>query len=879
MATNFVRRCVEALVAFLVLVAIMPGAGLWGSTSAGAAPAASAVPPLSTTGQRAFSDLARCINSKKSLNVLYLIDETGSLLQTDPTNSRAGIIASSLENLSSFKGVKVSYAVGYFATSFDLYQNWTTVDPNTIQSQAQNIAAQTAKRTSGQWTDWQAGLQGAYDVISKVSSLNTCQAIIWFTDGGEQLGSGPNQTGWGPAPNSADVQSLNALCHSLLPAIRASNISVFGILLKSSAAPPSSFWTWMQPLVEGTSPISPESCGAPIPISQPAGALLIAHDPISLVFQFLILNGRVHNGNEVPLGPGDPSAFTIDPGIAKFEILTTSQAWQLVNPAGITLSESSPYLQVVQESGVSEIQVPVTSSGIGTWHFKFTAGASNVLLEYSGLSINVSPTTLVSGQAGKVTGQVLNASGAAANMSLYSKYQLTATQVAPNGQSEILGAQSLSPNGSFTIPSFKPFDGLSSVELRLSLLVTTRSGKTLQPISYDDPMAVTLPSNYPSVAEQPVVLSDLVGKQGVARGTIELVGPEHGSGQACFSSAPNLGVLIDSDVVQRVATYHWQVAGLGKYECVSVATGQKINLAVQVNNSVEANGNVVATLPITFKSSESPNRDYPLAVEVAFKSSVATVGTGYIFLVLLLLGLLLPIVLMLVLNFLLTKIAFGRDLQRAVFPAELSHNKLNISDKGTGEEFQFLPDMSDRRWYVDADAGKLSVRVPLFPLNPPTFEVAAQSGYLDFTAVDGVKHSKKMARGTIAPFNGFMKDFWVLRVAEGDLMNDVIPGVLVVYRKGLASGSSDSTRSLSTIAEKSSTLWSFVEKARTQSGDAAGKRNKRKNNNEVSSTEPAVREAADITSPPVPSAPSSTPPPPPPPPLLPPPPPPPPPRF
>jgi hypothetical protein len=51
---------------------------------------------------RAFEDLTRCISTKKVLDVYYLIDQSGSLKQTDKNDDRADILASSLSALGDF---------------------------------------------------------------------------------------------------------------------------------------------------------------------------------------------------------------------------------------------------------------------------------------------------------------------------------------------------------------------------------------------------------------------------------------------------------------------------------------------------------------------------------------------------------------------------------------------------------------------------------------------------------------------------------------------------------------------------------------------------------------------------------------------------------
>jgi hypothetical protein len=84
----------------------------------------------------AFEDLSRCLQSQgkaKVLDVFYLIDESGSLQDTDPDGARADILSSSLQQLASFRNdVTVNYSVGFFAHQYGVWQAWRTVNKGGI---------------------------------------------------------------------------------------------------------------------------------------------------------------------------------------------------------------------------------------------------------------------------------------------------------------------------------------------------------------------------------------------------------------------------------------------------------------------------------------------------------------------------------------------------------------------------------------------------------------------------------------------------------------------------------------------------------------------------------------------------------------------------
>ena len=85
------KKFLTSLISLLLLTSVI---GL----SPMSLPSASAV----STVDGAFEDLGRCLQSQgknKVLDVFYLIDESGSLQDTDPKNARADILSSSLQQL------------------------------------------------------------------------------------------------------------------------------------------------------------------------------------------------------------------------------------------------------------------------------------------------------------------------------------------------------------------------------------------------------------------------------------------------------------------------------------------------------------------------------------------------------------------------------------------------------------------------------------------------------------------------------------------------------------------------------------------------------------------------------------------------------------
>ena len=153
------KKFLTSLISLLLLTSVI---GL----SPMSLPSASAV----STVDGAFEDLGRCLQSQgknKVLDVFYLIDESGSLQDTDPKNARADILSSSLQQLASFKNdVTVNYSVGFFAHKYGVWQSWRTVNKGGIVPEAARLNAEVRKRNKGKLTDWLQGINGAIDELN-----------------------------------------------------------------------------------------------------------------------------------------------------------------------------------------------------------------------------------------------------------------------------------------------------------------------------------------------------------------------------------------------------------------------------------------------------------------------------------------------------------------------------------------------------------------------------------------------------------------------------------------------------------------------------------------------------------------------------------------
>jgi hypothetical protein len=767
---------------------------------------ASSPTQLSTDGKRAFDDLVRCLNSNGSLDVFYLIDESASLKNTDSENKRAEILKSSLIQLSSLReGLKVEYAVGFFSDGYKTWKKWSKVDPNSIESAAVDLERKVRESNKGQSTNWQLGIENAAaELSSQKKKSNACQALIWLTDGGLDLSTGA--PGAKPVQaNPKNIEAFNSLCNNISNSLRQAKVTVLGVLLKSQsdlAKQPADVKSNMDqamalllPIVEGTGAINlgtqqKISCGRyPIPANYAAGALLIAEDPVALAFQFLKVGAYTAGGTLGELSGGNPANFLIEEGIARFRIITTSASWKLTSPQG-KLIQNGADATVIQSAGATQITVAVKPSMYGKWIFAFEDNASSELVLFSGLDLKLDAGELIAGVGGKVSGEVVSEfSGQPVNLKSYSSAKVSVEEVLANGTTNPDRIAVLTGN-TFKLEDFTVSPNQGQIELRVTLRVSTKSGIALAPVSVSRILDVRLPNNYPSLENSPIAFdTPMSGSKGSAEGTAIFKGPKSGSGKVCIVDSPS-GF---NDVVDRSATYKWsKPAGLDSAGCLILSQEETKRVDFTIGNSVPADALVQAELPVIYYSDTELGKQFTLNAPIEFQTLSPKKGEGLIRALLIFLGIAFPLALIYLLTWLTTKIALGRNVQRASWPIKIDSLKGIQSTDGAAlipkaEDYKYIPDKPDARRYSEA-IGDLRAKVSKLVFPPPWFEMQAREGarIITMVATPGGMRSR-FDSGSIAPIPGNIDSVWAIEILDKDLLalgaNTSITGNLVIYKR------------------------------------------------------------------------------------------------
>lgn len=262
MTSSSHRRAWRALV-LLLAGAVVAVAVLSPSSSAQAMPPRMAVASSSTVS--AFSSFAGCVAAQGAGDLLVLMDESGTIGQTDPSGARITAMRYLLDSLAARAEDdrwRLSVAMAGFAENYAPLAGWSPLTPQSVSGLKQRLGA-FADRNDGIDTDYWTALDGAQRALrerarARRAAARPCQAVVVLTDG--ELDVDPRRTSSDRAkyglrkPYAPDVKltdesqavkvkqlAQTSLCRNggLADQLRANNIRTFAIGLSSPSQKPS----------------------------------------------------------------------------------------------------------------------------------------------------------------------------------------------------------------------------------------------------------------------------------------------------------------------------------------------------------------------------------------------------------------------------------------------------------------------------------------------------------------------------------------------------------------------------------------------------------------------------------------------------------------
>lgn len=617
---------------------------------------------ISSAGRAALADVAQCLASNPNLVAELVVDESGSLQDTDPKNKRAEILASVVRSFGQFAGQKlvgkprrVDLAVSLFAEDYTRLVPWTTLDRASTDRIADKLRSELPGANRGQLTNHPKALAGARRDLANganrfAAEVPPCKVMFMFTDGELNV--------YGTRAVSENEQAGADMCRvrGVVDGLRSDDVFIGTVLLfdRSQGAPNAQQARGFERLrATGEGLGAGLTCGTvPIPKSYQAGAYFEGGvDALAGLFGAALARGA--GGTQVP-ATGSPTNLRVDAGVRSFRIVARA-------PGGFTLAapNGSGTIQIQQGQGGSQIagvdaavtwtdstatiDVPIAGpQGQGVWTFTRQGVNDDFgFFLFSGLQIQLDDGELVADESVTLNGRVVDQSGSPAPLSVYGVKQLFVKSLDANGNG-IDVPFTLNDDGTFT-GSFTPRSDSTSTTFDVTLKLTTvpsqpgTAGLDLDPVVRQFVQPVRLGTVFPQIAPATLTLSTLQGKDDTSRGSLTLTGSPDGPTRICLGDA----VLSELDNPQQFV-----IDGDG--QCVDLAANETKSIEITARNSAESvDAQVKGQIPLKVTGAatpvaSAPSRDVALPLSFLSVRPIDQVKRGIEFFLLLLAGLLIP---------------------------------------------------------------------------------------------------------------------------------------------------------------------------------------------------------------------------------------------
>ena len=276
---TWIRNCAAVVAAALLLIVCAP-------------------PGVALTGETGVDRFGGCLAAHKSGQLLLMIDESGSLKETDPQDNRvtaAKYLAQQLTQFSADSGITLEVALAGFSEDYRQVLDWTKLDPANLPAVEAGIDG-FKDRDTGQDTDYLVALDGARSTLAqapKPAEGQRCQALAWFTDGKLDFNQRDASKPYAPEQNLNSQAGIDAtvraaqdsICRDrgLADQLRSSDIVTFGIGLAPKPEQGADF-DLLKAIVTGEPTGAVSSCGA---IRNPTpGDFYLAQNIDDLLFAF-----------------------------------------------------------------------------------------------------------------------------------------------------------------------------------------------------------------------------------------------------------------------------------------------------------------------------------------------------------------------------------------------------------------------------------------------------------------------------------------------------------------------------------------------------------------------------------------------------------------
>ncbi|PBA57189.1 hypothetical protein CKJ57_22460 [Mycobacterium intracellulare subsp. chimaera] len=633
----------------------------------------------------AVSRYGGCLASQKAGDLLILVDESGSLKDTDAHAARvdaAKYLVKTLGNYADRTNSKLDVAIAGFSDGYTIRQYWAPLTSATVDSVGSQLQT-LAQRNSGADTDYWLALDGARQTLGDHAqgNPNRCQAIAWFSDGKIDFSQRPGGRPYAPGVDlgtQAGVDEMvrratESICRpgGLADQLRSAHIVMLGVGLGDTG----SDFDVMSAIATGVG-TNGTACGA---IKDPKpGAFFRVSNIDQMLFAFDALNPTPRTEDSKPVCRDkvcqearhnfvlDRSVKSVNilgsggmPGIMPYLISPSGQQLQLPKKDGkVDASiDGMPVSYQWQSESAQTISMRGADSPrwAGQWAVVYvdTTGQHPDAVSHVAIHIttdifpalkNDPGTSWHAGQAvrgvtfGLVDGQGNpvdpNSLAGEATMSAV----LEADGTAPIPLIDSTGKAGIGKPVDVDLGKVKP----GPATVRMSLVITTAPapgrnggpsipGTTLSPQQVDTPVQILPKVGLPTPGER-IDFGTVQGTKG-ATARLDVVGP----GCIWMNKDDRPSVAAEPDSVGAVDVTS---TATGPDKCIAVEQGQESSLPVTLRTERDGHGGLAGKMPIHVAAKGNPN-DVQV-IDVAFSASMvrplSTTNFALVFIAALLLG-------------------------------------------------------------------------------------------------------------------------------------------------------------------------------------------------------------------------------------------------
>ncbi len=574
-------------------------------------PTASADEDANIPGERS---LAGCLQTASDVSVLFLLDRSGSLSQTDPDGLRYEGLELALRRLANIQNNAVGdVAIDAGLASFDGeyagvadFGGWRRINDDksddTIKDLLETVRNNTQPRGD---TVYENALIEAEADLEDRGGDRSCRVLIWFTDGAMS--------------DALDASQRMCAPGGLMDRIRGQRITVVGLRLQDPSGAVVEQTADMEAMTIGRDANS--TCGTwPIPEGSRPGVFLEAQDKAGLRRLFTRALDGADGCSKIP-GP------SVDPGMHRFRVVIDAPpaltSIRFDGPGGAQFLASVPgnsrdgdvvaQARVVDGLVTVDIEFP-QSKQTGVWTVTpNVAVASDEIAYFECPDVTLavdSGTRPVAGGLTSLPLQLRDSTGAHVDPSVYQDLVVSAVVTGPDGQPRKTTSGQPDPTGIPVEVTLLPNDTQANLSAKVSM--KSASGVDL----FVPELSVTFPTKmsdaWPLVVPgDQLRLPPAIHKKSTS-GELTLTGSPKGPTKVCFGPPKDVKVPADeTGVVPQYPT-----------GCVDLRASESKKVTVTVTPTQSGQGPAQATVPITLHSAPvagKPSETAPLPLRVEWR--------------------------------------------------------------------------------------------------------------------------------------------------------------------------------------------------------------------------------------------------------------------